>query len=59
MWDWEPPKSEVSGAWHILRQLAMTANQLKQVPIEWRWFGEWVVLCGWVRSAWHILRQLS
>ena len=27
IWDWEPPAQDSSGAWHILRQLAMTANK--------------------------------
>lgn len=27
VWDWEPPAREASGAWHILRQLALTANK--------------------------------
>jgi len=29
VWDWEPPTADTgaSGAWHILRQLAVTANK--------------------------------
>ncbi|KAL4435196.1 hypothetical protein ABPG77_001878 [Micractinium sp. CCAP 211/92] len=32
IWEWEPPKGDAgaSGAWHVLRQLAVTANKVKQ-----------------------------